>query len=106
MHRADQISAETRGVSFQEEVEEIANGKHPDPFHILGPHWIEREGQPLVAIRAFRPGAAGLDILASGEVHHAARIHPDGLFEAILSGRVLGRETHHLIELASYRLRS
>ena len=105
MHRADQISAETRGVSFQEEVEEIANGKHPDPFHILGPHWIEREGQPLVAIRAFRPGAAGLDILASGEVHHAARIHPDGLFEAILSGRVLGRETHHLIELASYRLR-
>jgi 1,4-alpha-glucan branching enzyme len=100
-------STDTKGISFLEEIEEIASGKYSDPFHILGPHWIEREGHPLLAIRAFRPGAIGLDILdsGSGEVHGAARIHPDGLFEAVLPHGALGLAARGNIDPGVYRLR-
>jgi 1,4-alpha-glucan branching enzyme len=107
MHRAEQVSTESKGISFREEIEEIASGKHSDPFHILGPHWIEREGQPLLLIRAFRPGATGLDVLwcANGQPHSAAQIHPDGMFEVVLPREVCGSQAQHAIEPTAYRLR-
>ena len=42
---------------FRDEVERIVLGKHSDPFQILGPHWIERGGQKVLAIRSLRPDA-------------------------------------------------
>ncbi len=104
MHRAEQTSTEAKGIS---EVEEIVSGKHSDPFHILGPHWMERDGHPLLAIRAFRPGASGLEVVwsASGQAYGAERIHPDGAFEAIVPLGGSGVEAWHAIEPAAYRLR-
>jgi hypothetical protein len=41
---------------FLRAIERIALAEDCDPFAILGPHWIERDSRPLLAIRAFRPG--------------------------------------------------
>jgi len=104
MHRAEQVSTEAKGLS---EVEEIVSGKHSDPFHILGPHWMERDGHPLLAIRAFRPGASGLEVVwsASGQVYGAERIHPDGMFEAVLPAGIPGLEARQAVGPLAYRLR-
>ena len=47
---------------FVQEVERIVLAKHSEPFRILGPHWIEREGTRSLAVRAFRPGAIGASV--------------------------------------------
>jgi 1,4-alpha-glucan branching enzyme len=82
-------SVEARPVldSFHEELEILVRGEHSDPFRILGPHWIEREGSLVLAIRAFRPGAIGVNVIIWGRrenVYPANRIHPDGVFEAVI----------------------
>ena len=71
---------------FVQEVERIVLAKHSEPFHILGPHWIDRDGVRSLAIRAFRPGAIGASIIwgPSKTVHAARQIHTDGFFEAVL----------------------
>jgi len=104
MRKAEQVSTEAKGIS---EVEEIVSGKHSDPFHFLGPHWIERDGHPLLAIRAFRSGASGLEVVwsASGQVYGAERIHSDGLFEAVVPAGVPGLEARRSAEPTAYRLR-
>ena len=42
---------------WKESVERIVRAEDSDPFQILGPHWIDRDGQRVLAIRVFRPGA-------------------------------------------------
>jgi len=105
MQRTEQISSK-RDI-FRAEIEEIVGGKHCDPFHILGPHWIDQEEPGALAIRAFRPGAIGLDVLwgAKEETHSATKIHPEGLFEVLLSPAAIGLPARQAIEPTAYRLR-
>lgn len=82
-----EISAAKRILDpFVEEVERIVFAKHSEPFQILGPHWVERNGVRSLAVRAFRPGATGLDIVwrSSGAIYPARLIHSDSFFEATL----------------------
>ena len=72
---------------FQIEIENIVRAEHSDPFHVLGPHWVDREGMRSVSIRAFHPERVDVTVLSNGGEYPAARIHPDGLFEAILAPR-------------------
>ena len=37
--------------------------RESDPFHLLGPHWIERGGQKVLAIRSLRPDARELSLV-------------------------------------------
>ena len=71
---------------FVQEVERIVFARHSDPFQILGPHWIEREGARSLAVRAFRPGAVGASIVwgQSKTIYQAHQIHSAGFFEALL----------------------
>jgi 1,4-alpha-glucan branching enzyme len=66
----------------------VALGRHADPFAVLGPHLVVHESQRLLAIRAFRPDAATLAVhrLDDDRVVEMARVHPDGLFEAVFVG--------------------
>ncbi len=68
------------------EIELLRRAEHADPFHILGPHTVEANGEKCVAIRAFLPGARDVSIVLDGAPAPVAaqRIHSDGFFEAVL----------------------
>ncbi len=73
------------GDGFPEEIQSIAAATHSEPFQILGPHWIQRDGKQVLAIRAFRPGAHEMRIRWRRKAPYpGTRLHPDGFFEALL----------------------
>jgi 1,4-alpha-glucan branching enzyme len=96
---------ETLRDPFQIEIENITRAEHSDPFHVLGPHWVDREGMRSVSIRAFHPVAVDVTILSNGGEYPAVKIHPDGLFEAIVAPRTVKAREDGSIPPASYRLR-
>ena len=76
-----------------EEVNLIVHANHWNPFEVLGIHPLstseDPSGKQHIAIRAFLPEAQDawvLDLNREGEPAAVAmtRVHPDGLFEAIL----------------------
>ncbi|TCH98261.1 1,4-alpha-glucan branching protein GlgB [Roseococcus sp. SYP-B2431] len=54
----------------------LIDGRHGDPFSILGPH--ETEAGPVV--RVFLPGASGVSLVSGGSVLPMALLHPAGFF--------------------------
>ena len=64
-------------------IEALVNGRHPDPFSILGPH--EAEGATFV--RAFLPGADAVELIDSAGAFLGGmnRIHDHGLWSGHLS---------------------
>lgn len=62
----------------------LADGRHGDPFAVLGPHATPRG----VAVRAFRPGAETAEIVdPSGEpLAEMLRRHAAGFFEGLIAG--------------------
>jgi 1,4-alpha-glucan branching enzyme len=68
-------------------IESIVGGYNTDPFAVLGPHIVEVNGEPALAVRAMLPWAAALKVVlrdGSAAVFDAWRIHPDGFFEAVI----------------------
>ena len=57
----------------------LAEGRHADPFGVLGPHVDAGAGH---RVRAFVPGAVALTLLAAGGARELTRRHPEGIFEA------------------------
>src|SRR5580692_10309541 len=92
---------------FQDEIENLVRGEHSNPFQILGPHWDDRNGRSSLVIRAFHPGAVEVSIVraADNATHLATRIHPDGVFEAVVPPQVLQAPPGGAIDPASYRVR-
>ncbi len=76
---------ETDWRAKPEDIAAIVGARHGDPFAVLGPH----ETPPGLAIRAFVPGAASVDVLdEEGHVVLALeRIHDDGFFEELAPGK-------------------
>jgi 1,4-alpha-glucan branching enzyme len=71
------------------EIQTLVEGDHGDPFGVLGPHRVSLDGTPAVAVRAFRPAAATARVLpadATPAPRAMARVHPEGLFEAVFPG--------------------
>jgi 1,4-alpha-glucan branching enzyme len=64
----------------------LARGLHADPFAVLGPHEVERDGIRGLVIRTLRPDASTVSVrsLADSRLIGMARLHPEGLFEAFL----------------------
>ena len=95
MPRATKLLAKT--TAPVEEIEQILRAEHSDPFHILGAHPVDVDGQPAIAVRAFLPRAPRVWVVReAGAATLCALIHPEGFFEAIFAG-----ETH----VFPYRLR-
>ena len=85
----------------------LISGQMGAPFDVLGPHRVEINGEPVWIVRAFVPHAEGVDVAlqpgASVKSRRSAstgeqspgqditipmqRLHPDGLFSAILPGK-------------------
>ncbi len=66
----------------------VIHGYHENPFEVLGPHEIEQDGHRAMAIRAFLPDTERAWVIepAHGRRRPMRRIHPAGLYEAILDG--------------------
>jgi 1,4-alpha-glucan branching enzyme len=109
MKKAENKSEEARAPDnkLREEIERIVHAVHPDPFQVLGPHWIERNGKRCLAIRAFQPGATEAGIVWSGsdEVHAATQIHPGGIFEAVFPLEFAHLPRDGATSPAAYRVR-
>ncbi|MEX2315771.1 MAG: 1,4-alpha-glucan branching protein GlgB [Pirellulales bacterium] len=67
----------------------LVYGYHENPFEVLGPHEIEQEGQRALAVRAFLPEAQRVWVVgaAQGTPRPMRRIHPAGLYEAVVEDR-------------------
>jgi 1,4-alpha-glucan branching enzyme len=85
----------------------IVRGEHSDPFAILGPHWITKDGQPSLAIRVFRPNAVEVTVMGAKEndVHATTQIQPEGLFEAHVPPPAFGAAAGDTVAPTAYRLR-
>src|SRR5215471_21216316 len=87
------MSAPTvQGTLPAADVEALVQGRHGDPFAVLGPH-VCREGRATaLAIRAFAPGALAVAVRPEDPVlapREMDRLHPDGVFEATFPERAV-----------------
>lgn len=68
-------------------VNSIVGGYNADPFAVLGPHAVIMDDGPAIAIRTFLPWATRAQVVRpDGTLHEMWRVHPEGLFEAIIPG--------------------
>jgi 1,4-alpha-glucan branching enzyme len=107
MH-TNQVSDGSKEIrdSFVEEIESVASATHAEPFRMLGPHWVERNGKPALAVRAFHPGARDMRVLwrHSTAPYSSTRIHSDGLFESLLPAETPGLIPGQTVSPIAYRL--
>jgi len=84
----------------------LIHGRHSDPFWVLGPHWIERDGQPLLVIRVFHPSAQAVNVqwIANDKSYPARRVHPEGVFEAGMPAGESGLRPGQAVAPKAYRL--
>jgi 1,4-alpha-glucan branching enzyme len=94
---------------FHDALNRLLQGTHFEPFSVLGPHWIERNGSIHLAIRSLLPRAKEVSIAwtAGGrsDLYRAAKIHPDGVFEAVLSLHQTRLLENEEVLANSYRVR-
>src|SRR6266496_3291021 len=86
-------------MPFQEEIERLVRGEHHEPHRLLGAH--PEAGK--VRVRAWRPDARQVSILANGQREVLERIHPAGLFEGTLPGQTGAAARAGLERLPAYR---
>ncbi len=70
----------------ESEIRAIVSAAHGDPFAVLGPHQVEANGAPAVAVRSLLPGADIVRVIPQAPPPEPAgmeRLHPAGLFEAV-----------------------
>src|SRR4029078_13511887 len=67
----------------------LVYGYHENPFEVLGPHEIEQDGRRALAVRAYLPEAQRAWVVdaAQGAPRPMRRIHPAGLYEAVVEER-------------------
>jgi 1,4-alpha-glucan branching enzyme len=82
----------SRPSSYQSDLQAIAEGRHGDPFAILGPHSADGE----CILRSWQPQAEAIDVLDADDKLLASmqKVHAGGLYEVTLPAPV-----------ATYRLR-
>jgi 1,4-alpha-glucan branching enzyme len=69
-----------------DKVRQLVEGRHENPFELLGPHEVNDSGRRALAIRAFLPQSSQawvVDAAHQQSPRPMRRIHPAGLFEAI-----------------------
>jgi len=86
----DALPVLTQSTVDEAEIDAIVSGYHGAPFSVLGPHEIEVEGKPALAIRAFRPLDSAVFVVTVadgdklGERRPMEQVDDGGFFEAIL----------------------
>ena len=64
----------------------LVAGNYENPSELLGPHCIDYQGEPAIAIRSLLPNASAAWVVdrQEGARRPMRRLHPGGLFEAII----------------------
>jgi 1,4-alpha-glucan branching enzyme len=88
-------------LSF-DQVEQIVQAQHPDPFEVLGPHRVENNGQSTWVVRSFQPYAKAVTLILPGEQKEISLqpTHHPHFFEATISPDLYADST-----LQTYKLR-
>src|SRR4029453_1635508 len=72
----------------EDAIRAVVEGKHGDPFAVLGPHRVQTPDGAAVAVRAIVPGAAAVRIVpTAAPPPWRGRLHPGGFLEAVFSDR-------------------
>ena len=69
-----------------DKVGQLIEGRHENPFELLGPHEVSEGHRKALAVRAYLPHSTQAWVVDPSHVeaiHPMRRIHPAGLFEAI-----------------------
>src|SRR5690606_38843267 len=66
-------------------MDHLIAGEVHDPHAVLGAH----PGPDAPVVRTLRRGARDVAVLVDGARHPAHRVHPEGIFEAVVPGHVL-----------------
>jgi 1,4-alpha-glucan branching enzyme len=85
----DQLSFLAHTTASPDEIAQILRAEHSDPFHVLGAHPVEVDGQPAIAIRAFLPHVSRAWVVRNqdaGNPTPLVRVHSRGFFEAVFPG--------------------
>ncbi len=67
-------------------IAQLVEGRHENPFELLGPHEVHETGRRALAVRAFLPDSTRAWVVDPAHTMRSLpmrRIHPAGLFEAI-----------------------
>ena len=80
----------------------VVYGYHENPFEVLGPHEVEQNGRRALAVRAYLPEAQRAWVVdpAHGVTRPMRRIHPAGLYEAVVEERTHRTEKQSLTSTA------
>ncbi len=69
-----------------DEISQLVEGRHENPYELLGPHEVDEAGRRVLAVRAFLPTSTQawvVDPAHQDQPRPMRRIHPAGVFEAI-----------------------
>ncbi len=69
-----------------EDLKSLSSAEHADPFRVLGPHRVTKDGRPAIAIRAMLPAAESAAVVVDGKAIPMAKAHKGGVWEAVLDG--------------------
>ena len=73
----------TEKPSLESEIALLLRAEHADPFSLLGPHEVERDGVRRFVIRVLQPYAESVSVILGNDEIAAQRVNA-GLFEASL----------------------
>ncbi|MGH9703370.1 MAG: 1,4-alpha-glucan branching protein GlgB, partial [Candidatus Acidiferrales bacterium] len=98
--------SEPRLTGLAAEIRALLRAEHSDPFHFLGPHREEHDGQPVLSIRVFRPHAVEVNVVWNDPalLFPANALHGDGVYEANIPLRAL-ENSAETISPTAYKLR-
>jgi 1,4-alpha-glucan branching enzyme len=74
-----------------DQIDRIVNNHHQNPFEVLGPHQVEKEGQSIWVVRTYQPNASAVWVVLPEERQEypmETQHHPH-FFECIISSAQL-----------------
>jgi len=83
----------------------LTEGRHENPFAILGPHIVEENGKSATAVRAFLPNSTQAWVVHKGhsKSQPMRRIHPAGLYEAICPTTEINSAEPYMLRVADHQ---
>jgi 1,4-alpha-glucan branching enzyme len=85
---------------------QLVEGRHENPFHILGPHRVADGDRQAVAVRAWLPQGSQawvIDTAHDPSIRPMRKIHPAGVFEVLCPAGDPGRPWQYQIQIADER---
>lgn len=77
-------------ANLNKDAESLLHAEHHDPFTYLGMHPVIIRGKTAITVRTFQPKAQQVEVMDMERLsvsYPLEKIHPDGLFEAIIKER-------------------